>query len=39
MDHQAAILDAEFFSCLRDATKIFLDQPSDSQGFVSKLDF
>jgi hypothetical protein len=39
MDHQATILDAEFFSCLRDATKIFLDQPSDRQGFISKLNF
>jgi hypothetical protein len=39
MDHQAAILDAEFFSCLRDAPQIFLNQPTDSQGFISKLDF
>lgn len=39
MDHQTAILDAEFFSSPRDATKIFLDQPSDCQSLIAKLDF
>ena len=35
MDDQSAVLDAEFFARLGDSTEIFLDQPSDRQGFIS----